>query len=388
MTIQFKKSEAYNKASQELTNALSSTEVSPENQAKAVENFFNAMKADVTAAAIEQARNEQADNLIRANRGENVLTAEEREFFNQLTNQVQEGIFKEEKVLPRTTVNRVFDDLVKARPLLTEIGLTNLGAVTKFIYADPTLAYAWKEIFGPITAQVNAAYRENEMILHKITSFGVIPNDMLQFGPEFIERYMRTLLVESLAKGLEFGFLKGRGEAMKEPTGLLKDFDPSTMAVTDKVSKGTITMAPSANGVTVATELYKVVADLSVNEKGESVNVAGKVVMVVSPQDAIAVQARATIQNANGVFVTALPYNIKVIESEEMTPGQALFFVQGRYDAGVAGNYTLRKFEETYALEDATLYTIKNHANGRAKDNKAAALWTLDLGLAPVVPTP
>ena len=392
MTIQFNKSEKFLNAKKDLAQVLQNSESTQEQHTEAYENFFNALKEDVTNAAIKEAQNAQADQAILASRGNNVLTSEEKKFFNEIKNEALDGIFKEEKILPRTTVDRIFEDLVKQRPLLQEIGLVNMGAVTKFIYADPTLAYAWKDIFGDITAQVNAAYRENEMPLLKITSFGVIPNDMLEFGPEYIERYMRTLLVESLAQGLEYGFLLGRGMAQKEPIGLTKDFDPETMAVTDKVSKGTLTFAPSEYGKTISEELYQVVRELSVDAKGQSVDLSRGVVMVVSPADLIAVQARNTIQTQNGTWVTALPYNITVIASEHMPANQTVVFARGRYDAGIGGTYNLKKFDQTLAMEDATLYTIKNFANGKARDNNAAVVFDLDLDLPaatpPETPTP
>ncbi len=104
-----------------------------------------------------------------------------------------------------------------------------------------------------------------------------------------------------------------------------------------------------------------------------------KVVMVVNPIDAISVQARNTIQTSTGQWVTALPYNIKVVESEEMPEKKALFFVQGKYLAAVAGGYKTNKFDQTLAIEDAMLYTIKQFANGKPEDNKTALVYDLDI---------
>jgi hypothetical protein len=91
------------------------------------------------------------------------------------------------------------------------------------------------------------------------------------------------------------------------------------------------------------------------------------------------VNARHTIQNTSGAFVTNLPYNLKVVDSEEIPVGKALFFIQGEYIAAIAGGYKLKKFDQTLAIEDATLYTIKRFANGRPKDNKAAVVYDLDI---------
>ncbi|MGM9923174.1 MAG: phage major capsid protein, partial [Bacillus sp. (in: firmicutes)] len=86
---------------------------------------------------------------------------------------------------------------------------------------------------------------------------------------------------------------------------------------------------------------------------------------------------------ANGQWVTALPYNIRVVESEEAPVGKAIFFVQGQYTAAIAGGYKLNKFDQTLAIEDATLYTIKQFANGKPRDNKAALVYDLNISFTP-----
>src|SRR5699024_222706 len=102
------------------------------------------------------------------------------------------------------------------------------------------------------------------------------------------------------------------------------------------------------------------------------------VVMVVNPSDAISVQFRNTVQTGNGQWVTALPYNIKVIESTEVKEGKAVFFVKGQYIAAIAGGYRINRYRETLAIEDADLYTMKQFANDRTVDNKATLVYHLD----------
>jgi len=234
-------------------------------------------------------------------------------------------------------------------------------------------------LFGEIKGQVSTAFREEQIGQLKLTAFAVIPKDMLDLGPEWVERYVRELLVESYSVGLEYGLVNGRGPAQSEPVGLMKDVDADTGAVTDKESQGTLTFAPSQFGEVVAGELHDVIKALSTDEKGKARKVLGKVAMLVNPVDAISVQARNTIQTANGQWVTALPYNIQVIESEEIPEKKALFFVKGEYLAAIAGGYKLNKFDQTLAMEDAMLYTIKQFANGKPKDNKTALLYDLDI---------
>lgn len=383
MVIKFNKSEAFNKAKAKLTDALTNAESTEQEQTAAFENFFDAMQTDVINTVRNQVNDEMLDRSILQQRGQNVLTAAETKFFNAV---VQEGGFKDGSILPVTTQERVFEDLVKEHPLLDALGLQDLGAVTKFIYSDATKAYAWGELFGEIRGQVNAAFREEKIGQLKLTAFAAIPNDMLELGPEWVERYVRTLLVETYSVGLEFGFVNGGGSVAHQPVGLMKDVNATTGAVTDKKSSGTLTFSPSEHGEVVAGELYEVVKALSTDAKGKSRKVLNNIVMVVNPVDAIGVQARNTIQTANGQWVMALPYNIQTVESEEVPVGKTVFFVKGQYIAAIAGGYKLKKFDQTLAIEDATLYTIKQFANGKPKDNKAALVYDLKISFTPPAP--
>mgnify|MGYP001380096494 FL=1 len=346
-----------------------------EAQAKAWNELQDALVEDLTEKILTQVRNENMDSQILAARGQNVLTSEERRFFNEV---IASGGFTDDSILPVTTQERVFEDLVAAHPLLEAIGLQDLGAVTRFIYSDPEKAYAWGNLFGEIKGQVSTAFREEQIGQLKLTAFAVIPKDMLELGPEYVERYVRALLVESYSVGLEYGLVNGRGPAQNEPIGLMKDVAENG-AVTDKTSSGVLTFAPSQFGEVVAGELHDVIKALSTDEKGKARKVLGKVHMVVNPVDVISVQFRNTVQTANGQWVTALPYNIKLVESEEVPEKKALFFVKGEYIAALAGGYKINRFDQTLAIEDAMLYTIKQFANGKPKDNKAALVYDLDI---------
>lgn len=370
------KMENFNAKKEAYTKLLKDENATQEQLQNAVDEMFTALQEDLTEKITAEARNSSLDTQVLVSRGSHVLTSEETAFYNKV---VEDGGFNDESIFPETVQDRIFEGLVKDRPLLQAIGLQDLGAVTKFIYSDPTLAYAWKEIFGDITGQVNAAFRDEKITQLKLTAFGAIPNDMLELGPVWVDRYMVTLLIESLAAGLEYGLVNGRGPAQDEPVGLLKDVDPETGAVTDKTSSGTLTFAPSDKGEVVVGELYGVLKELSTDADDEYRKVLNKVAMVVNPIDLLAVNARHTIQNDAGTFVTNLPYNLTVVDSEEIPVGKALFFVKGEYIAAIAGGYKLKKFDQTLAIEDATLYTIKRFANGRPKDNKAALVYDLDI---------
>lgn len=381
MTIKFNKSDELKKAQDNWKKVALKTDSTQEDQTSALQNYMDALQTSVAESVRAQVNDEMLDRSILQQRGQNVLTSEETKFFNAV---VEQGGFTDDTILPVTTQVRVFEDLTTEHPLLEAIGLQDLGAVTRFITSDPTKAFVWGNLFGGIAGQVNTAFKEEQIGQLKLTAFAAVPTDLEELGPEWVERYVRTLLVETYSVGLEFGFVNGGGSTANQPIGLMKDVAENG-AVSDKTSSGTLTFAPSDKGEIVASELYGVVKALSTNAKGEARKVLNKIVMVVNPIDAIGVQARNTIQTDNGQWVMALPYNIQPVESEEIPMGKALFFVKGKYLAAIAGGYKLKKFDQTLAMEDANLYTIKQFANGKPEDNKTALLYDLDIQFNRVV---
>ncbi len=379
MTIKFnnfvEKKQAFAKATQE---------GSAEQQSVALNEMIEALAQDVQADIFNQVNESMIDRSIMQARGANVLTSEEMKFFNAV---VEDGGFKDTETLPKSTQERVFDDLVQAHPLLQHLGLQNLGAVTEFIYSDPEGAAVWGPLFGDIQGQLNASFRKESITQLKLTAFIPISNDMLKLGPVWVERYVRTILTEAMAVGLEKGFVAGTGK--DQPIGLLKDPAGSVVdgVYPDKTAAGTLTFEP---GRTTINELRDVVKLLAKKLNGDGTdadrpkNIAGKVVMVTNPFDTFDIQANATTQNAAGVYVTSLPFNPIQTESVFVPAGKVVFFVKGEYIAAMGGTEPIKKYDQTMALEDATLYIAKQFATGKPKDKYSSQVYTLNLTIPQV----
>ncbi|WHY15749.1 phage major capsid protein [Peribacillus frigoritolerans] len=373
MTIKFndftEKKQAFAKATQE---------GSAEEQSAALNNMLEALAQDVQGDIMNQVNTSMLDRSIMQARGANVLTSEETKFFNVV---IEEGGFKDTETLPKTTQERIFDDLVEGHPLLQHLGIQNLGAVTEFIYGDPEGAAVWGPLFGDIQGQLNATFRKESISQLKLTAFIPLSNDMLKLGPVWVESYVRTMISEAMSVGLERGYVAGTGKDM--PIGLLKDLKGSVVdgKYPDKASAGILTFEP---GRATINELKGVVEKLSIRPVGKDQdekvrNIAGKVVMVVNPFDNFSIQANATVQNAAGIYVTSLPFNPTITESMFVPKGKVVFFIRGEYVAAVGGAMEVKKFDQTLAMEDATLYIAKQYATGKPKDNYAVQVYDLDL---------
>ncbi|WP_368874462.1 phage major capsid protein [Staphylococcus haemolyticus] len=354
---------------------------SDEEQSKAFGEMFDALSNDLRDEVSAEVNNRVVDNGILAKRSQSPLTSEERKFFNEINTEVG---YKEEKLLPETVIERVFDDLSTEHPLLSKINIQNAGLVTRIIKADATGQAVWGKIFGEIKGQLDAAFSEEEFKQSKLTCFVVVPDDLTMFGPNWVERFVRTQIEEAISVALEAGFLTGEGAAKNQPVGLMKDIQ-SNGGVVDKTSSGTLTFADAD---TTVNELKDVLKGLSVKEDGKPVKIDGKVVLVVNPQDSWDIQARYTYLTANGGFVTVLPYNVSIVTSEFVPANKLVAFVSDRYDAVRGGGLTVKKFDQTLALEDCILYTAKTFAYAQPADNNASRVYDLKLSTAVRTSTP
>lgn len=316
----------------------------------------------------------EVEGLVAQNPDDAKLSLREREFFNNIDKTAPAGI---EKHLPQETVDRIFEDMIKAHPLLQHIGLKNASLRLKFLKGETSGVAVWGKIFDEIKGQLQQKFSDEESIQSKLTAFVVLPKDAEEYGPSWLARFVSVQINEAFAAALEAAFLNGDGD--DKPIGLSRKLTGSvsggatTYAAKDPA--GTLTFA---NDKAIVKELTAVHKHHSVKEDGKtSVAVEGKLVMVVNPADAWDVKRQYTSLNAQGVYVTALPFNVTLIEVEAQQTGQVTTFVKGRYDAYVGGGISIKKYTETLALEDMNLYTAKQFAYGKAHDEKAAAVWTL-----------
>lgn len=326
---------------------------------------------------VEKAAVTARQEIANMNPYDGKMSAEAREFFNDINKTAPAGI---EKLFPQETIDKIFEDMVRARPLLQHVGLRNAGIRLKFLKSSRSGQAVWGKIYGEIQGQLRQEFSEEEAIQSKLTAFVVIPKDAEKFGPAWLQSYVSTQITEAFAAALEAGFLNGDGD--DKPIGLSRTLTGTAAGgkttYAEKAAQTLkLTFADSATVVKELTEVYKYHSTKADNET--PVAVEGNLVMVVNPADAWDVKKQYTSLNAQGVYITAMPYNLILVESVAQAAGKVTTFVKGRYDAFVAGGIEFGRFTETYALEDLNLYTAKQFAYGKAHDEKTAAVWTLKL---------
>lgn len=362
------------KEQREILADLIAKKAPQEEQDEAFMNMHNAMVEDLMAEGRKVSRNE-AEKLFDETRGNPTMTAEETKFFNEVKTDVG---YKEEKLLPQTVIDEIFEDLTTEHQFLASIGMKTTGLRLKFLKSETSGVAIWGKIFSDIKGQLDAAFSDEEAIQNKLTAFVVLPKDLNDFGPAWIKRFVVTQITEVFAVALEIGFITGDGK--EQPIGLTREVKKDVAIVDgkhpEKKATGTLTFSDPKSTVKELVEVFKY---HSIKENKKAFNSAGKVTLLVNPVDAWDVRTQYTHLNANGVYVTAMPFNLTIVESVFVPAKKAISYVAERYDAYVAGGVNIQKHEQTLALEDLDLYTAKQFAYGKAKDDKVAAIWDLKI---------
>lgn len=382
MVIKFDNhTETYENAKKAYAEVVKNVESTPEQVEVAWSTMQDSLVNSLNTQITEAVTANTIDQVVLSNRGVDVLTSEERKFFNQV---VQSDGFTDELILPETIVERIYDDLTSEHPLLSVIKFQNLGTITlTAITSEYEGAAVWGPIFGDIKGQLNAAFSQENIAQSKLTAFVVLPKDLKKFGPKWIEAYVRAQITETYAVALENAIVNGAGPTKHEPIGLIRDLtaavDPTNGHAKKSVA-GTLTLADDD---TIIDEFAGIGELLSVKQDGKPLNVDGKVALIINPTDSWKLRKKFTTRNAQGAYITNVPFDFKIITSLFATAGEVIAFVTDRYDAYRGGGVEVTEYKETLAMEDCNLHIAKTFAFGKPRDNKTALVYDLDIKFVP-----
>jgi len=356
---------------------------------QAWEGFYNSI-VDSVKADYEEALQSNDKNIL-AQRGFRVLTNAEQKFYEKFIEGAKSGNPKQaltdllttDNGMPETIIEDVYRDLVDEHPLLAKVKFQNVKYLTSWLLNDHTPDQAvWGEINDEITKQIESGFKTLNITQGKLSAFLVIPIDMLQLGPVFLDNYIRTILKEVMACGLEYGILKGKGVKC-EPIGLVRDIHTGvSINETDgyplKTAVKVTDFTPANYGALVGNNMV-------VKENGKLRKIT-VLQMIVNPKDYLTkVMPATTLQNTNGEYKRDLfPIPTEVIQSVALEEGEAVLTVLSEYFMGVGSsrNASIEYSDEFKFLEDKRTYKTKMHAFGRAEDNTSAVLLDIT-GLKP-----
>ena len=317
------------------------------------------------------------DQQVLASRGVRQLTSAEKKYYEKLidafkSENPKQALTNPEIVMPETVLDAVFDDLQTEHPLLSHISFTNTRGAIKFLFSKNDFQKAvWGKLCAEITEEIEASFSEIDMTLMKLSAFIPVCEAMLDLGPVWLDSYVRQILYEALANGLEDGIINNLNTTTG-PVGMIADMTTGSGGVgAATFTAKTATSITDLKPATLGAQLAK----LAVDAAGKS-RAIRDVILIVNPTDYFTkVFPATTVMNGAGVYVNnVLPYPMTIIQSAAVATGKAVLGLGYKYFMGIGMDSRAGRIEysdEFKWLDDERVYKIKLYANGMPMDNNA-----------------
>ncbi|MCC5465548.1 phage major capsid protein [Pelosinus baikalensis] len=330
-----------------------------------------AMAKGIEARILKDAKQAVNDDLndqtVMAKRGLNPLTKAEMEYYNEVIG--TSGFAGTEKLMPATVFGRVFEDLRLNHPLLSEINFQNTTATSEFISRNNDVVAAWwGTLTSAITKKLEMAFKKEQTELYKLSAYVPVCKSMLDLGPQWIDRFVREVLMESLAIALELAIVAGTGK--EQPIGMIKNLAGAVVdgVYPDKTGTALNDLTPGTLGSLVMSPLTK-----------GGKRAVPSVLMIVNPLDYWAkIFPNTTVMSAAGTYVYGvLPIPAKIVQSVAVAQGTAIAGMAKDYFMGVGSTQKLEFSDHYKFLEDERTYIAKQYANGKPMDNDSFLVFNI-----------
>lgn len=353
--------------------------------AQAFIEFAQGIEQSVLADAQEVMQ--RNDATILASRGVRQLTSEETNYYMQVIDAMRSSNPKQaladlDAVMPKTTIDAVFEDLNDNHPLLDAINFQNTsGLIEILVNTGSKQLAAWGALSDAIVKELTGGFKKINASQKKLTAFIPVAKAMLDLGPAWLDRYVRTLLQEAMYLGLEEAIINGTGK--DEPIGMNRQVGTG-VTVTDGVYpvKDTVALT-SLNPKTYGSLL----SGMAKTPNGHYRTVEG-VVMIVNPNDYLTkIMPATTVRAADGTYTrNVFPFPTTVIQSVQVPENRAIIGLSDRYFMGIgtAKSGKIEYSDEYRFLEDERIYLVKLYGHGEPLDNNAFVYADIS-GLTPYV---
>lgn len=307
------------------------------------------------------------DQTVMAKRGLNPLTKAEIEYYNEVIGTA--GFAGTEKLMPSTIFERVFEDLEQNHPLLAEINFQNTTATTEWISRNNDAEAAW---WGPLVEEIKkkleVAFKKEKTDLYKLSAYVPVCKSMLDLGPQWLDKFVRTILFESLSIALEIAIVAGTGKG--QPIGMIKNLSGAVVdgVYPDKDGTKLNDLKPGTLGKSVMAPLTK-----------EGKRAVPSVLMMVNPLDYWSkIFPNTTVLTNTGTYVYGvLPIPGKFVQSVAIPQGKLIAGMAKDYFMGVGSSQKIEFSDQYRFLEDERVYISKQYANGKPMDNNSFLVFDI-----------
>lgn len=317
---------------------------------------------------------QETDMRILAQRGVRQLTSEERKYYQKVTAAMKsadpkQAITNLDVVMPTTIIDAVFEDLEQNHPLLSRIDFTPTnGLIEMIMNTDTTKMATWGPLCGEITKELQSGFKKVGTNLFKLSAFLPVCKAMLDLGPVWLDTYVRRILAEALANGLEYGIIMGDGK--EAPIGMIRQVGEGVT-----VTGGVYPEKPTIELTEINPEtIGNLLSVMAMGPNGKTRVVSG-VIFLVNGQDYYQkVMPATTVMAPDGTYRNdVMPFPMTVIPTWALPRGKAIIGMASKYFApvGMAKEGRIEYSDEYRFLEDERVYIIKLYANGMPKDENA-----------------
>ena len=361
-------------------------------------NAFTEFADTIQQAVMAEAQGlvQSVDNTVLAGRGARILTSEENKYYQAIidamkSNNPKQALNDLTVVMPKTTIDLVFEDLTEAHPILSVINFQNTGALTEFIVNNGYAPSAvWGELTGEIVTEITSSFSKIELSQNKLSAFLPIAKPLLDLGPVWLDRYIRAILGDALASGLETGIVDGDGKS--KPIGMTRALSGAVDGEYPRKEAVPISSLDPDAYSGILERLSTVTKTLVVGNETRTIvkhRPVSKVILVVNPTDYFTkIMPATTIRNSDGGYNNnVFPFPTTVIQSTAVPTGKAIFGIAEKYffGLGMAKEGKIEYSDEYRFLEDQRVYRIKMYGAGKPLDENAFVYADIS-GIRPVYP--
>ena len=360
----------------------------PEGTAKAFEVFTNSVLQAMEDEFRKYGNN--TDIAVLQSRGLQVLTSEETAWYQKFIEAAKSGAKQEitnlTAAMPVTIIDRVIEDMKKEHPLLAELQILNAAGAQRMVMNGVQMASklgTWGPIAGAITQELTGSLRSVDVTTYKYTAFFLIPKDFVKFNftfaPMWVDQYVRIILSESAAFGLEKAIVGGDGK----DTFIGMDRDITTMSDERYSQKTEVALTDWEDSYA------EVVAGMAKDANDDYRNIP-EVLLVVNPIDHIRKvrKVQNTITPAGIIDMISHTYPTKVVTSVFVPENKAIAGIAKNYFAAINGGQSgiIEYSDEYQFLEDNRVYTTRVYGTGRPIDNTSLTYLDISAAEAPALP--
>lgn len=321
------------------------------------------------------------DEAVLASRGVRQLTSSENKWYEKLIDaargpkQAFIDLFADagsDDFMPETIIEDVFKHIEQDHPIISRVDFQYVGYSTKWIIDDSAVQKgAWGKVNAKVTEEIEGGLKVLDLTQKKYTAFVILPLAIIDLGPAWIDSYVRAVLYEAIAAGIEDAIVNGTGKDM--PCGLTCDPNGEYNQGTGypKLAEVKVkSFAPAEYGA--------LVAKLAKTEKGRDRSFP-KVQLLCNMTDYLTkvMPATTTITaDGTGYAHDLFPFPTEAIVCNAVPTGKAVLCLLGEYTlaAGSHKNGATEYDDSIGFLDHTRAYRNVNYFDGRAYDKTCSVV--------------